>query len=129
MTEGKNSLGMDQKTASWFAYVLSWLSAIILLVTEKDNKVVRQHAWQSLFLGCVMTGVFIVLGIILAIAAPISIWNLALYGISPIYAIFSVIDWLLGLGWLALSIICILKATQNDMFKIPVIYGWAEKMK
>ena len=129
MTDNKNSLGMDQKTASWFSYVLSWLSAIIILATEKDNKIVRQHAWQSLFLGCVMTAAFIVLGIILSIAAPATIWGLALYGMSPIYIIFSIIDWLLGLGWLVLSIICILKALQNDMFKIPVIYGWAEKMK
>ncbi len=129
MTDNKNSLGMDQKTASWFSYVLSWLSAIIILATEKDNKIVRQHAWQSLFLGCVMTAAFIVLGIILSIAAPATIWGLALYGMSPIYIIFSIIDWLLGLGWLVLSIICILKALQNDMFKIPVIYGWVEKMK
>lgn len=132
MTENKNSLGMDQKTASWFAYVLSWLSAVILLATEKDNKVVRQHAWQSLFLGCVMTGIFIVFGIIISIAMPSSpeaILNMMFNGIPAIVSIIGVIEWLLGLGWLALTIICILKATQNDMFKIPVVYGWVEKMK
>ena len=52
MSDQKNSLGMDEKTASWFAYILSIISAIILLATEKDNKTVRLHAWQSLFLGC-----------------------------------------------------------------------------
>lgn len=132
MTENKNSLGMDQKTASWFAYVLSWLSAVILLATEKDNKVVRQHAWQSLFLGCAMTAIYIVFGIIISIAMPSSpeaILNMMVYGVSPIISIIGVIEWLLGLGWLALTIICILKATQNDMFKIPVVYGWVEKMK
>lgn len=119
---------MDQKTASWFAYVLSIISAVILLVTEKENKIVRQHAWQSLFLGCVVIGIYIVLGIIFAIIAPFSIIG-ALYFVSPIFAIFSILRWLLGLGWVAISVICILKAIQNEMYKIPVIYNWVEKMK
>ena len=46
MSEQKNSLGMNEKTAGWFAYVLSIISAVILLATEKDNKTVRTHAWQ-----------------------------------------------------------------------------------
>ncbi len=128
MTENKNSLGMDQKTASWFAYILSVISAIILLATEKENKIVRQHAWQSLFLGCVMIGAYIVFGILFAIIAPFSIMG-AFYFISPVFAIFRILYWLLGLGWLAITVICILKATQNEMFKIPVIFNWVEKMK
>ena len=72
MSDQKNSLGMDEKTASWFAYILSIISAIILLATEKDNKTVRLHAWQSLFLGCSV----IVIGIILGILAVLSSWLL-----------------------------------------------------
>ena len=113
-------MGFDQKTASWFAYIISIISAIILLATEKDNRTVRLHAWQSLFLGCVMAGISIVMGILTAIL---------LFVIGPGVIIFSIISWLAWVGFIIISIICIIKATQNDMFKIPVIYNWAEKMK
>ena len=108
-------MGFDQKTASWFAYVLSIISAIILLVTEKDNRTVRLHAWQSLFLGCLWIAVWIVFGILMLIP---------FLGI-----VFGIILWLLGVGFLVITVICIVKAVQGDMFKIPVIYNWAEKMK
>lgn len=122
MTDNKNSLGMDEKTASWFAYVLSFISAIILIVTEKNNKTVRLHAWQSLFLGCFMFAAFIVLWIIMGIIG---------FGLffSGVFVLFSILQTLLSIGWLVLTIICIIKATQNDMFKIPVIYDFAAKMK
>lgn len=112
---------MDKKTASWFAYLLSILSAIIVLVTVKDDKEVRTHAWQSLFLGCFCWAIVIVLGIISAIALAGFAWGLATF--------LSVISWLVSVGWIALTIICILKATQNDIFKIPVVYNQAIKMK
>ena len=108
-------MGMDQKTASWFAYILSIISAVILLATEKENRTVRLHAWQSLFLGIVWVAVWIVFGILMFVPF--------------LWVVFSIILWLLGVGFLVITVICIIKATQNDMFKIPVIYNWAEKMK
>lgn len=121
MTENKNSLGMDTKTASWFAYVLSIISAIILIATEKENRTVRLHAWQSLFLGCVAIAFYIVLMILSAIFGLLFFWGAIVF--------FSILYYLVWIGWLILTIICIIKATQNDMFKIPVIYNWVEKMK
>ncbi len=113
-------MGMDQKTASWFAYILSIISAVILLATEKENRTVRLHAWQSLFLGCVMAGIAIVMGILSGILFFV-------IGLGII--VFSIISWIAWVGFIVITIICIIKATQNDMFKIPVIYNWAEKMK
>lgn len=108
-------MGFDQKTASWFAYIISIISAIIILATEKDNRTVRLHAWQSLFLGCVWVAVWIVFGILMFIPF--------------LWVLFSIILWLLGVGFLIVTVICIIKAVQGDIFKIPVIYNWAEKMK
>ena len=120
MSDQSNSLGMDEKTASWFAYVISIISAIILLVTEKNNRTVRLHAWQSLFLGCTIAAIAIILAILSAIFFWIS-WGILI--------LFNVIGWLAWVGFIVLTVICIIKATQNDIFKLPVIYGWAEKMK
>ncbi len=125
MADNNNSLGMDAKTAGWFSYILSIISAIIVLATCRDDRNVRLHAWQSLFLGCFMIAAYIVLAIIVAIAAAASGFVFFYSG----FVFFSILNWLLGLGWLALTIICIIQASQNSIFKIPVIYNWAEKMK
>ena len=105
---------MDEKTASWFAYILSIISAIILLATEKANKTIRTHAWQSLILGCV----YIVAAVVLRILMFIPILGY----------LFLVIYWLLHAGFVVISVICIIKAAQGEMFKIPVIYDRAVKM-
>ena len=111
---------MDKKTASWLAYLLSIIGAIIVLATIKDDREVRIHAWQSLFLGCAMAAVAIVLAILSAIFVWIA-WGLVV--------VFSIISWIAWVGFVVVTVICIIKATQNSIFKIPVIYGWAEKMK
>ena len=106
---------MDEKTASWFAYILSIISAIILLATEKDNKTVRTHAWQSLILGCVFIAAFIIIAILSSI-----IWGAWMF--------FLVINNILWVGWLVLTVICIIYAIQGNMFKIPVIYDRVKNM-
>ncbi len=116
----KNALGMDDKTTSWFAYIISIISAIIVLATVKDNKAVRVHAWQSLFLGCFVWVIVIVLGIISGIAWAGLAWGFASF--------LSVLNWLISVGYIVLSVLCIVKAAQGDIFKLPVIYAQAEKM-
>ena len=115
---------MDKKTVSWVAY-LTIIGAIIVLIMEKNDKEVRTHAWQSLFLGCAYAAIAIVLGIINAILVAASPWTALAGG----FWFMTLLSTLLWVAYLVLSIICIIKATQNSVFKIPLIYGWAEKMK
>ncbi len=110
---------MDKKTASWFAYLLSIISAIIVLVMIKDDKEVRTHAWQSLFLGIFVWAVVIIISIISGIVLFAGAWGFA--------GFLSIVSTLVSIGYLALVIICIIKAVQGSIFKIPVIYGLAEK--
>lgn len=118
MSDQKNSLGMDQKTASWFAYVLSVISAVILLATEKEDKTVRTHAWQSLVLG----GFFIAVYIVVWILALIMWWDF-------LWWLFILLYNLAWITWVVITIICILKALQGDIFKIPVIYDKVKDLK
>ena len=116
---------MDKKTASWFAYILSILSAVIVLVMEKQDKEVRTHAWQSLFLGCVYAVVAIVLGIINGILIAASPWTVLAGG----FWFMTLLSTLLWIAYLVVAVICIIKATQGSIFKLPVIYNQAVKMK
>ncbi len=131
MSEQKNSLGMTEKTASWFAYLFSVISAIIILVTEKENKAVRTHAWQSLIMGCFFIAVFILISILTAIFMPNPLTNPIAYASAVVgaFGFFAVLNTIASLAWGILTIICIIKAVQGDIFKLPVIYNKANNLK
>ena len=61
-SKGKTSTGMEQNLAGLLCYVLGWITGIIFLLLEKDNRFVRFHAIQSI----VVFGAFTVLEIILS---------------------------------------------------------------
>jgi len=89
------------------SYLLGFITGIIFLLVEKESKFVRFHAMQSTIL---FGGLFVV--------------NMAL-GFIPI------LGWLVGLilsiGAFVLWIICMWKAFQGEMYKVPKIGDIAEK--
>lgn len=82
-------------------YLGGLLSAILLLILEKDNKFVRFHAMQSVI-------TFVAMFVITLIVALIPIIGLIL---SPLL-------WLLGI---LLFIFLMYKAYQGEIFRIPII--------
>lgn len=97
--------GVDPKLAALLCYLLSVVGGIIFYVISKD-KFVRFHALQSIFLGIV----FIVLD--------------GIFWFTPFIWFFG---WLVWLGFIALSIIMMIKAYGGEKYKLPVIGDWAEK--
>jgi len=91
------------------------IPAIIFLVMEPYNRsrFIRFHAFQCLFFAVAWT----ILWIALSIFAHI-----------PFLGWLSILIWpLIGLAGFILWIILILKANQNQMWKLPVIGDMAEK--
>jgi uncharacterized membrane protein len=106
--------GLAENVASALAY-FTFIPAVAFLVLEPYNKnrVIRFHAFQCLFL----TGVLVALGIVLAIVAMIPIIGLVTI---PLH-------FLIWIGAVILWVILVLKAYQNQKFKLPVIGDMAEK--
>lgn len=46
--KSKTALGIDENIEGLLCYVLGFLTGILFLVLEKDNKFVRFHAMQSI---------------------------------------------------------------------------------
>jgi uncharacterized membrane protein len=88
-------------------YLGGWITGIIFFIIEKENKIVRFHAVQSIAISVVLMVVYFILGLI-----PIIGWI-----IMPFVGIASFILW----------IILMLKAYQGKMYKLPVIGDFAEK--
>jgi uncharacterized membrane protein len=106
-TKGKTSLGMEQNLEGLLCYVLAWVTGIIFLLLEKDNKFVRFQAVQSI----VVFGAYTVIAIILSFI-PVVGWIISL---------------ILGILAFVLWIVLMVKAYQGQMYRLPVAGNIAEK--
>lgn len=106
--------GLTDNVAGMLAYV-TIIPAIIFLVLQPYNRsrFIRFHSFQSIFFCVAWTVLWIALGIV---------------GQIPFLGWMTLLIWpLVGLGGLIIWIILLLKAYQNQMFKLPVIGDIAEK--
>ncbi len=113
----KTGMGLEENIAGLLCYVLGWITGIVFLVLEKDNKFVRFHAMQSIV-------TFLPLSII---AAVISMMGGAFFwGFGGLWMIFSAISWLIWVIALILWLILMFKAYQGEMYKLPIVGDFAE---
>jgi uncharacterized membrane protein len=85
----RTSTGFDANVAAALSYLVGFVTGIIFLLVEKDNKFVRFHAMQStlLFVGIVAVDILLqivpILGalVVLFIVIPVSafLWLLLIY--------------------------------------------------
>ena len=106
-SKGKTSTGMEQNLAGLLCYVLGWVTGIIFLLLEKDNRFIRFHAIQSI----VVFGAFTVVEIILSFI-PVVGW---------------ILSSLLGLLAFILWIVLMVQAYGGKMYKLPVAGDIAER--
>ena len=122
----KSSTGLDENVAAVLAYVFNWVSGLVFFLIEKDSRLVRFHAMQSLILAIVffvgMIALYIVWFVLAIITSQISgllgtLVGLVVGLIIFVFFIAAVIGWILGM----------IKAYQGQNFKLPVIGNFAEK--
>ncbi len=99
-------MGLEENIAGLLCYVLGWLTGIVFLVLEKENKFVRFHAIQSLATFLPLSIIAWVIGLI-----PFIGWV-----ISSLIWILTLILWL----------ILMFKAYKGEMYKLPVVGDFAE---
>jgi uncharacterized membrane protein len=103
----KTSTGLDENVAGLLCYVVGWITGIIFLVLEKDNKFVRFHAIQSICVFGLFTAIEIVFGWI-----PFIGW---------------VVNSIVGVIAFILWILLMVKAYQGQKWKLPWAGNFAEK--
>ncbi|HEV7701206.1 MAG TPA: hypothetical protein VGO43_13325 [Pyrinomonadaceae bacterium] len=120
---GKSALGLDANVAAGLAYIpicaIGIIMSIIILVTDKTNKLARFHAFQSLLLCALWIVLYIVVIVIVGVAAA------ANSGIMTMLA--SLLWFVVIIGFLIAVIICCIQAFMGKMFKLPIIGDMADK--
>lgn len=124
---GKSALGLDANVAAGLAYLpvcaINLIMSIIILATDKTNKLARFHAVQSLLL----LGAAIVIGVPLYIIMFVGIFVDAAIGLPIISGLSSLVLLVFGLGILIFLVIACIKAFGGEVYKIPVIGNMADK--
>lgn len=107
MAEKKTTTTQNKNVLGAVAYLLGFVTGIILLLVEKDNKFIRFHAMQSTI---VFGGLFI---------ANIVLGSIPLLNILTGLVLFlvSVVLWIL----------LMVKAYQGELYKLPYIGNIAEE--
>ncbi|MHB8109255.1 MAG: DUF4870 domain-containing protein [Syntrophorhabdaceae bacterium] len=103
----RSSTGLQQNVAGLLTYLAGFITGIVFIIIEKENRFVRFHAMQSIFVFGFLFVVQIVLSFI-----PVLRWFL-----PPIISILGFILW----------IILMIKAYKGEMYKLPFFGDLAEK--
>ncbi len=113
--------GVPPNIAAAICAALPGLGGIIFLVMEKKNAFVRFWAMQSVFFG----GVMLALSIVSRIAGLVlgNIWVLG----KIIIFLLGILGMVLGLAFLVVWIITIIKALSNVEWEIPILGKLARK--
>jgi uncharacterized membrane protein len=102
--------GVDKKTGSFLAYLLWWITGLVMLFVGKGDPDIKYHAAQSI----VFFGAISVIRIVLGIVGDFTL-GAAIFAISALIQLFAIIIW----------IICMVKAWSGGgaRFPIPLLGG------
>ena len=104
---GSTDTGIKPNIAALLAYLLGFVTGLVFLLIEKNNKFVRFHAMQSI----------VVFGAIFV----------AQWVVTFVPGVGLLMSGLLSLAAVALWVVLMVKAFQGEMFKLPWVGDLAEK--
>lgn len=115
----KTGLGMDQNVEGALCYLFGWVTGIVFLLLEKENRFVRFHAMQSIVTFAPLFIAWIVLNIILGglISSFGGVLSFLLGGLLSI---------LLWLVTVILWVVLMVMAFQGKEYKLPIVGPIAE---
>jgi uncharacterized membrane protein len=122
----KSSTGLDENIAALLSYIFGWVSGLIFFLIEKDSRLVRFHAMQSILLNVLLAVVGIVLWVVTFIILMIG--SQLPGALSTVIGLLFTLVWILfSVGVLIAIVLCLVKAFQGQYYKFPIIGNFAEK--
>lgn len=103
----KTSTGIKENVAGLLCYLALWVTGLIFILLEQDNKFVRFHAMQSIIVFGALNVISIVLGFVPILGRII--WGIV------------------GLIGFALWIVLMIRAYQGVYYKLPIAGDLAEQ--
>ncbi len=127
--ESKTALGFDQNVGALICYLgnlicsFGLIYSIIVLVTDKTNKLPRFHAWQSIL--CSIFG--LIFGLIIGIGSLVGTLIDSQIGFPIVSLLVGLVALVIAFGFLIVYILAAVKAFKGEIYRIPVLGGFADK--
>jgi uncharacterized membrane protein len=118
---GTASAGMTNNVGACLSYLLGWVTGLIFLLIDpyKNDRFVRFHAFQSIFFDVAIFALWIGLWIVGGILTVLT---------RGLFAPLMLLLWLAFLVcWLGGKIFLMVKAYNNQQFKLPIVGEMAAK--
>ena len=118
---GATSTGMTNNVAACLCYLFGWVTGLIFLLIDpyKNDRFVRFHAFQSIFLSVAIIAVWFGMFFLSMILGLIT-HGISVFLMGPLML-------LIWLGFIATVIVTMIKAYGNQQFKLPFIGDLAAK--
>lgn len=105
----------DRNLVAVVCYLLGFVTGVVVLAVEKEDKFIRFHAAQS----TVTFGFLFLLNIILGnTLGTFSFWGILSVGANFLVLVVAVLIWIVSMVW----------AYQGKIFKWPLAGDWAQKL-
>jgi len=114
----KSTFGLDQNIASLCCYAGWFITGIVFLSQEREDKTVRFHALQSILWFAALAAVHVAASIFRFVVGWIPFFGNLVTGM---------IFGLLGLVWFASWLVLMFMGYSGKRFKLPIIGDIAEK--
>jgi uncharacterized membrane protein len=113
-----STTGLSPHVASVLCYAAGWVSAVIVLMIERDSRLVRFHALQA----TLAFGFLCLLGVLCG----------ALTVLSAFYstAVFKFFAFASEASWLAMAVlwlVALVAVTRNALWRMPLVGRFAER--
>jgi len=108
-----STTSLEPNVAGLLCYLATWVTGLIFILIEKENKFVRFHAMQSIVtFGAIFVAYIVLMGL----------------GFIPaIGLLFDILSWIMLVLAFVLWIVLMIKAYQGERFKLPIAGDIAEK--
>ena len=121
-TPGQTNLGVAPNVGGLLCYVpccIGLIFSIVAAIVEKQSRFLRFHAFQSLLLHAVL--------IVVAIAVQVLQIALSIVHLGIVGLLLSLVHILIGIGFLGIAILMMIKANGGEEYELPVIGEMAKK--
>ena len=126
---GKTALGLDTNIGALLCYVGNFICSfgliysIIVVITDKTNKLTRFHAFQSIL--CSVLG--IIVGGVAGLGGMIAELVDSQIGFPLLSLVIGLVAVIVGFGLMIMYFLAAFKGFKGEIYKIPVIGGLADK--
>jgi uncharacterized membrane protein len=118
----KTNLGLEPNIAALICYVpccIGLVFSIVAAIVEKQSRLVRFHAFQSLLLHALWIVVWIGIVVVQIV--------LGVVGLGAVATLVQLVSWVIGLGFFAVLVVLMIKANSGEEFELPVMGGLARQ--